>query len=178
MVLGLSETNRDGLSSFAFRRGSWIGCPEVANRESLPIQPRFAGPDDDPQPDALLLRSPPLPLLPVRRRPPWQARPWPTPPSASSRLRRLPVKTTGQGRAPARGLPTKCAIEQVDLLLSNQVIERWGIECGPRGSKDPRLRLGLGSLPAGTPGRRDRLCLLDAVAIALPTMFGAAGEAL
>jgi hypothetical protein len=54
---------------------------------------------------------------------------WPTPPSTSSRPLRLPVNTTGQGLALARGLLTKHAIKQVDRLLSNHGID---IDAAPR----------------------------------------------
>ena len=47
-----------------------------------------------------------------------------------------------------------------------------------RDRKDPRLRLGMGSIHGSTPERRDRLWLLNAFAIALLTLLGAAGEAL
>ena len=56
--------------------------------------------------------------------------------------------------------------------------KRWGIECGLRDTKNPRLRLGMGSIHVSTPERRDRLWLLNAFAIALLTRLGAAGEAL
>ena len=56
--------------------------------------------------------------------------------------------------------------------------KRWGIECGLRDTKDPRFGMGMGSIPVSTPERRDRLWLLNAFAIALLTLLGAAGEAL
>ena len=56
--------------------------------------------------------------------------------------------------------------------------KRWGIECGFRDTKDLRFGMGLGSIHVSTPGRRDRLWLLNALAIALLTLLGAAGEAL
>jgi len=56
--------------------------------------------------------------------------------------------------------------------------KRWGIECGFRDTKDPRFGMGMGSIRVRTPGRRDRLWLLNALAIALLTLLGAAGEAL
>jgi len=56
--------------------------------------------------------------------------------------------------------------------------KRWGIECGFRDTKDPRFGMGMGSIRVSTPGRRDRLWLLNALAIALLTLLGAAGEAL
>jgi Transposase DDE domain len=56
--------------------------------------------------------------------------------------------------------------------------KRWGIECGFRDTKDIRFGMGMGSIRVSTPARRDRLWLLNAVAIALLTLLGAAGEAL
>jgi len=56
--------------------------------------------------------------------------------------------------------------------------KRWGIECGLRDTKDSRFGMGLGSIHVSTPERRDRLWLLNAFAIALLTLLGAAGEAL
>jgi len=56
--------------------------------------------------------------------------------------------------------------------------KRWGIECGFHDTKDLRFGMGLGSIHVSTPGRRDRLWLLNALAIALLTLLGAAGEAL
>ena len=45
-------------------------------------------------------------------------------------------------------------------------------------TKDLRFGMGLGSVRVSTPERRDRLWLLNAFAIALLTLLGAAGEAL
>ena len=56
--------------------------------------------------------------------------------------------------------------------------KRWGIECGFRDTKDLRFGMGMGALRVSTPDRRDRLWLLNALAIALLTLLGAAGEAL
>jgi hypothetical protein len=56
--------------------------------------------------------------------------------------------------------------------------KRWGIECGLRDTKDLRFGLGMGTVHVSTPDRRDRLWLLNAFAIALLTLLGAAGEAL
>jgi Transposase DDE domain len=56
--------------------------------------------------------------------------------------------------------------------------KRWSIECGFRDTKDLRFGMGLGSLRVSTPERRDRLWLLNAFAVALLTLLGAAGEAL
>ena len=56
--------------------------------------------------------------------------------------------------------------------------KRWGIECGFRDTKDIRFGMGMGSIHVRSPARRDRLWLLNALAIALLTLLGAAGEAL
>jgi Transposase DDE domain len=56
--------------------------------------------------------------------------------------------------------------------------KRWGVECGFRDTKDLRFGMGMGSVHVSTPARRDRLWLLNALAIALLTLLGAAGEAL
>ena len=56
--------------------------------------------------------------------------------------------------------------------------KRWGIECGLRDTKDPRFGMGMGSIHVSTPERRDRLWLLNAFAIALLTLLGAAGDVL
>jgi hypothetical protein len=55
---------------------------------------------------------------------------------------------------------------------------RWSIECGFRDTKDLRFGMGMGSIRVSTPARRDRLWLLNALAIVLLTLLGAAGEAL
>ena len=55
---------------------------------------------------------------------------------------------------------------------------RWGIECGFRDTKDIRFGMGMGSIRVSTPARRDRLWLLNVLAIALLTLLGAAGETL
>ena len=56
--------------------------------------------------------------------------------------------------------------------------KRWTIEPGFRDSKDIRFGMGMGSIRVGDPQRRDRLWLLNAFAIALLTILGAAGESL
>jgi hypothetical protein len=55
---------------------------------------------------------------------------------------------------------------------------RWGIESGFRDTKDLRFGMGLGAIHVSTPDRRDRMLLLNAFAVALLTLLGAAGEAL
>ncbi len=44
--------------------------------------------------------------------------------------------------------------------------------------KDLRFGMGMGAIRVSTPERRDRLWLLNALALALLTLLGAAGEAL
>lgn len=56
--------------------------------------------------------------------------------------------------------------------------KRWGIETSFRDIKDLRFGMGLSSLRISQPERRDRLLLLSALAIALLSLLGAAGEAL
>jgi hypothetical protein len=56
--------------------------------------------------------------------------------------------------------------------------KRWAIECGFRDTKDLRFGMGMKSIHVKSPIRRDRLWLLNALAIALLTLLGAAGEAL
>jgi hypothetical protein len=55
---------------------------------------------------------------------------------------------------------------------------RWGIECSLRDSKDLRFGMGLGTIRVKSPERRDRLWLINAFAVTLLTLLGAAGEAL
>ena len=56
--------------------------------------------------------------------------------------------------------------------------KRWGIETSFRDIKDLRFGMGMSSLRIRRPERRDRLLLLSALAIALLSLLGAAGEAL
>jgi Transposase DDE domain len=56
--------------------------------------------------------------------------------------------------------------------------KRWSIEPGFRDTKDLRFGMGMGTIRVSDPQRRDRLWLLNAFAIALLTILGAAGEAL
>jgi hypothetical protein len=55
---------------------------------------------------------------------------------------------------------------------------RWGIECTLRDTKDLRFGMGLGTIHVNSPERRDRLWLINAFAVVLLTLLGAAGEAL
>ena len=56
--------------------------------------------------------------------------------------------------------------------------KRWGIESGFRDTKDLGFGMGMASIRVSTPERRDRLWLLNAFAVVLLTLLGAAGEAL
>ena len=55
---------------------------------------------------------------------------------------------------------------------------RWSVQCGFRDGKDIRFGMGMGAVHVSTPDRRDRLWLLNAFAVVLLTLLGAAGEAL
>jgi hypothetical protein len=68
---------------------------------------------------------------------------------------------TGNGDAP-----------QIIALYS----KRWRVEPSFRDTKD--LRFGLSTVRIGDPQRRDRLLLLNAFAVVLLTLLGAAGESL
>jgi hypothetical protein len=62
--------------------------------------------------------------------------------------------------------------------IMNQYAKRWTIEPGFRDTKDLRFGMGLSVLRIADPQRRDRLLLLNAFAIVLLTLLGAAGESL
>jgi hypothetical protein len=62
--------------------------------------------------------------------------------------------------------------------LMNLYAKRWSVECQFRDSKNIRYGMGLGEVRVSTPARRDRLWLINAFAVALLTLLGAAGEAL
>ena len=54
--------------------------------------------------------------------------------------------------------------------------KRWGIEAGFRDIKNMRFGMGLSSMHVSRPDRRDRLLLISALAIAVLSLLGAAGE--
>ena len=54
--------------------------------------------------------------------------------------------------------------------------KRWGIEAGFRDIKDMRFGMGLSSMHVSRPDRRDRLLLISALAVAVLSLLGAAGE--
>jgi hypothetical protein len=62
--------------------------------------------------------------------------------------------------------------------LTGHYGRRWGIECGLRDTKDLRFGMGMGSMHVKTPERGDRLWLINAFAVVLLTLLGAAGAAL
>lgn len=62
--------------------------------------------------------------------------------------------------------------------LISYYAKRWGIETSFRDIKDLRFGMGMSSLRIRRPERRNRLSLLSALAIALLSPLGAAGEAL
>lgn len=62
--------------------------------------------------------------------------------------------------------------------IMNYYAKRWTIEPSFRDTKDLRFGMGLSVLRINDPQRRDRLLLLNAFAIVLLTLLGAAGESL
>lgn len=68
--------------------------------------------------------------------------------------------------------------EATARAIINSYARRWTIEPGFRDTKDLRFGMGLSAVRIGDPYRRDRMLLLNAVAIVLLTLLGAAGEAL
>ena len=74
-------------------------------------------------------------------------------------------------------LATSLTDEKARVLLKKYA-KRWSIECSFRDSKDPHFGMGMGQIRISSPERRDRLWLLNALAVALLTLLGAAGEAL
>jgi len=68
--------------------------------------------------------------------------------------------------------------EASTAMLVNHYAKRWTIEPGFRDTKDLRFGLGLGATRIGEPTRRDRLLLVNAFAMVLLTLLGAASESL
>jgi hypothetical protein len=62
--------------------------------------------------------------------------------------------------------------------LIDYYAKRWGIEPSFRDTKDLRFGMGMNTVRLSNPERRDRLWLLNAFAVALLTLLGAAGESL
>ena len=63
-------------------------------------------------------------------------------------------------------------------MIMNHYAKRWTIEPNFRDTKDLRFGMGMSALRIADPQRRDRLFLLNAFAIVLLTLLGAAGESL
>jgi len=62
--------------------------------------------------------------------------------------------------------------------IVNHYSKRWTIEPSFRDTKDLRFGMGMSALRISDPQRRDRLLLLNALAVVLLTLLGAAGESL
>jgi hypothetical protein len=92
-----------------------------------------------------------------------------------------PVGTVVCGQAKGMKEPWCIATNTTDKpaqALVNLYAKRWGIECAFRDTKDIRFGMGMDAVHVSTPDRRDRLWLINAFAVALLTLLGAAGEAL
>jgi len=70
------------------------------------------------------------------------------------------------------------SVDATAKQLTGYYGRRWGIECGLRDTKDLRFGMGMGTMHVKSPERRDRLWLINAFAVVLLTLLGAAGEAL
>jgi len=68
--------------------------------------------------------------------------------------------------------------DQPARALINLYAKRWEIEGGFRDAKDLRFGVGLAAMHVSTPDRRDRPWLINAFAVVLLTLLGAAGEQL
>jgi Transposase DDE domain len=75
-----------------------------------------------------------------------------------------------------------CLAASDSAATARQIItlysKRWRVEPSFRDTKDLRFGLGLSAVRIGDPQRRDRLLLLNAFAVVLLTLLGAAGESL
>lgn len=83
----------------------------------------------------------------------------------------------------ARGMKDAWCLAVSDgTLAASYVVKLYGrrftIEEGFRDTKDIRFGMGLSSTRVSIPARRDRLLLVSALAVALLTLLGAAGESL
>ena len=105
------------------------------------------------------------------------------PPSARRRTHRRPPQGRCGGCVHAKGMKEAWRLAASDATarasqIVNLYAKRWTIEPGFRDTKDLRFGMGLSVLRIGDPQRRDRLLLLNALAILLLTLLGAAGESL
>ncbi len=75
-----------------------------------------------------------------------------------------------------------CLVASDATATAPQIIKlyskRWRVEPSFRDAKDLRFGMGLSTVHIGDPQRRDRLLLLNAFAVVLLTLLGAAGESL
>ena len=75
-----------------------------------------------------------------------------------------------------------CLVANRSDMKASEIIKgygkRWSIEPAFRDSKDPHFGMGMKQLRIGSADRRDRLLLVSALATALLTLLGAAGESL
>ena len=75
-----------------------------------------------------------------------------------------------------------CLVASDGQLKAREIINayarRWTIEPSFRDSKNPRFGLGMSQARVGSTERRDRLWLIGALAMALLTLLGGAGESL
>jgi DDE family transposase len=75
-----------------------------------------------------------------------------------------------------------CLVTSNGAAMARQIIDlyakRWRVEPSFRDTKDLRFGMGLSAVHIGDPQRRDRLLLLNAFAVVLLTLLGAAGESL
>jgi len=83
-----------------------------------------------------------------------------------------------QASAPRRTMSGTQAAAVRRVVSTLQRCFVWDIESGFRDTKDLRYGMGMAIIRISTPERRDRLLLLNAFAVALLTLLGAAGEAL
>jgi hypothetical protein len=94
---------------------------------------------------------------------------------------RYPVPTVVCVQKKGMKEPWCLAASSLDESAKNLIAcygKRWHIEPGFRDAKDLRFGMGMVHTRISTPERRDRLWLLNAFAVVLLTLLGAAGEAL
>jgi hypothetical protein len=81
-----------------------------------------------------------------------------------------------------KGIDSSRPVTEATALSAAQIValyaKRWTIEPSFRDTKDLRFGMGMSQLRIDDPQRRDRLFLLNAFAILLLTILGAAGESL
>ena len=81
-----------------------------------------------------------------------------------------------QASAPRRTMPATQAAGIRRVVSTLQRCFVWDIESGLRDTKDLRFGMGMGSVHVSTPERRDRLWLINGLAVVLLTLLGAASE--